>query len=30
MSGHELKHLFKVWLFTGHRPAKTVQNGWPQ
>jgi aminopeptidase N len=30
MSGHELKHLFKVWLFTGRRPTKTVQNGWPQ
>jgi aminopeptidase N len=30
ISGRDLKHLFRVWLFTAHRPAKTAQNGWPQ
>jgi aminopeptidase N len=29
ISGRDLKRLFKVWLFTGQRPAKTAQNGWP-
>jgi hypothetical protein len=30
ISGRDLKHLLTVWLFAGHRPAKTAENGWPQ